>query len=142
MVSTGIATKNDQHICGFLGEYGDDSNFPGFQSMSMVDDKGNSLLGSPSLVPFPNQGTSNFTGSTTGSTADRLGDESLHDHRCDLQWNNWICDLSRIDQSRLCFLGPSSLSAALSQVRRRQTSSIRLTLRLPGQVARKSLANR
>ena len=33
----------------------------------MVDEKGNALPGSPALVPFLNQGTSNFTGSTTGA---------------------------------------------------------------------------
>ena len=67
-VSTGIASKNNQHICGFIGEYGDDSSFPGAQFMSMVDEKGNPLVGSPSLVLFLNQGTSNFTGSTSSST--------------------------------------------------------------------------
>ena len=65
--STGITTRNNQHICGFIGEYGDNSSFPGAQFLTMVDEKGNALPGSPALVPFLNQGTSNFIGSTTGA---------------------------------------------------------------------------
>jgi hypothetical protein len=66
---TGITAKNGQHLCGWVGEYGDDSPFPGAQFVEMVDDKGNPLPGSPALVQTPNQGTANFTGWTTiGST--------------------------------------------------------------------------
>ena len=67
--ATGIATHNGQKICGLVVENGSDSNFPGSQAIAMVDSTGASLTGSPALVPFLNQGvTSNFTGSTTGST--------------------------------------------------------------------------
>ena len=66
--STGIATHNGQHICGWIVENGADSNFPGSQAIEMVDNQGNSLTGSPALVPFPNQGTSDFVGSTSGAT--------------------------------------------------------------------------
>ena len=65
---TGITTKSGQHICGMIGEYGDDSPFPGAQFLTMVDDKGNPLPGAPALVPYLNQGTANFTGFTTVSS--------------------------------------------------------------------------
>jgi hypothetical protein len=65
--SIGIATHNNQHICGWIVEEGDDSNTPGFQSIEMVDDKGNPLTGSPSLVPYPNQGVAAFNGSAAGA---------------------------------------------------------------------------
>ena len=57
---TGITTQNGQHICGILGEYGDNSPFPGARFRHMVDDQGNALPGAPSLVPWPNQGTANY----------------------------------------------------------------------------------
>lgn len=68
--NTGITTNNNQRICGFLGEDGDDSAspFPGAQFISMVNEKGNSLPGSPALVPWLNQGTANFTGYTLAGT--------------------------------------------------------------------------
>jgi len=66
---TGITTKNGQKLCGMIGEYGDDSPFPGAQFLEMVDDKGNPLPGSSALVPIPNQGTANFTGWTTIGSA-------------------------------------------------------------------------
>ena len=66
---TGITTKNGQHICGIIGEYGDDSPFPGAQFLEMVDDKGVALPGSPALVQTPNMGTANFTGYTTVGSA-------------------------------------------------------------------------
>jgi hypothetical protein len=60
---TGITTKSGQHICGMIGENGDDSAFPGSAFISMVDDKGNALPGSPALVTSSlNLGTANFTG--------------------------------------------------------------------------------
>lgn len=65
---TGITTKNGQHICGILGEYGDDSPFPGAQFLHMVDDQGNALPGAPALVPIPNQGSANWTGYTLANT--------------------------------------------------------------------------
>ena len=52
-----------------LGEYGDDSALPGAQFLSVVDEKGNALPGSPALVQTPNMGTANFTGFTTTSSA-------------------------------------------------------------------------
>jgi hypothetical protein len=66
---TGITTKNGQHICFMLGEYGDDSPLPGAQFLSMVDEKGNPLPGSPALVQTPNMGTANFTAATTIGSA-------------------------------------------------------------------------
>jgi hypothetical protein len=63
----GITAKNNQHFCALVGEYGDESPFPGAQFMAAVDEKGNPLPGSPSLIPFLNQGTSNFVGSTSGA---------------------------------------------------------------------------
>ena len=65
---TGITTKNGQKICGIIGEYGDDSLFPGAQFLEMVDDKGNPLPGSPAFVQTPNMGTTNFTGFTIINT--------------------------------------------------------------------------
>jgi hypothetical protein len=61
---TGVTLKNGQHVCGWLVENGDDTAFPGSQSLEIVDEKGNSVPGSPALVPYLNQGTSNFTGYT------------------------------------------------------------------------------
>ena len=67
---TGITTKNGQHICGIIGEYGDDLPFPGAQFIEMVDAiKGAALPGSPALVQTPNMGTANFTGYTTVGSA-------------------------------------------------------------------------
>jgi hypothetical protein len=66
---TGITTNNGQHICGIIGEYGDDSPFPGAQFMSIVDEKGNALPGAPALVQNPNMGTADFIGSTSASSA-------------------------------------------------------------------------
>ena len=63
--ATGITSKNGQHFCGIVGEYGADSAFPGAQFASFVDDRGNALPGAPALVPWLNQGTANFTGYTT-----------------------------------------------------------------------------
>lgn len=63
---TGITTRNGQHICGMIGEYGDDSSFPGAPFLTMVDEKGNALPGSPALIPYLNQGTANFTGFIAG----------------------------------------------------------------------------
>ena len=67
---TGITTTPGQHICGIIGEYGDDSasKFPGAQFIHMVDDKGNALNGAPALVPWLNRGTANATGYTVAST--------------------------------------------------------------------------
>ena len=65
---TEITTHNGQHICALLGEYGDNSPFPGAHFMHMVDDKGNALPGAPALVPWTNQGTANFTGYTQAGT--------------------------------------------------------------------------
>ena len=45
--NTGINVKNNQHICGIVGEYGADSAFPGAQYVHMVDDNGNALNGAP-----------------------------------------------------------------------------------------------
>ena len=68
---TGITTHNNQKMCMLVGEAGDDSSFPGGQYMMMVDDKGNSLPGSPVQIPYPNQGIASFTGYTvtTGQPA-------------------------------------------------------------------------
>jgi hypothetical protein len=67
--STGITTRNNQHVCFWIVENGDDSNFPGSQTIEMSDDKGNALPGSPAVVPFLNQGfTSTYTSLTTGSS--------------------------------------------------------------------------
>ena len=63
--ATGITSKNGQHFCGIVGEYGADSAFPGAQFASFVDDRGNALPGAPALVPWLNQGTANFTGYAT-----------------------------------------------------------------------------
>ena len=63
--STGIATHNGQHICGWIVENGDNSSFPGSQAIEMVDNTGASLTGSPALVTYPNQGQESFTGSIT-----------------------------------------------------------------------------
>jgi hypothetical protein len=65
---TGITTKNGQHICGMLVENGDDSAFPGSAALSMTDDKGNALPGSPALVPNLNQATAFFNGYTVAGT--------------------------------------------------------------------------
>jgi hypothetical protein len=62
---TGINVTNGQHICGIVGEYGDDSNFPGAQFAAFVDRDGNALSGAPATVPWLNQGTALFTGTTT-----------------------------------------------------------------------------
>jgi hypothetical protein len=62
--ATGVTVKNGQHVCGWLVENGDDSDFPGSQSLEMVDDKGNALPGSPALVPYLNQGTASQIGYT------------------------------------------------------------------------------
>ena len=59
---TGITTKSGQHICGMIGENGDDLAYPGSAWLTLVDDKGNALPGSPALVPNLNQSTANFTG--------------------------------------------------------------------------------
>ena len=67
-VATGITSKNGQHFCGIVGEYGADSAFPGAQFASFVDDRGNALPGAPALVPWLNQGTANFTGYVTVGT--------------------------------------------------------------------------
>jgi hypothetical protein len=76
---TGITTKAGQHVCGIIGEYGDDSPFPGAHFLSMVDDKGNVLPGAPALVQTPNMGTADFIGSTSiGSTT--LNVSALNPH--------------------------------------------------------------
>ena len=64
----GITTHNGDHICSVMGEYGDDSAFPGAQFFSMTDIKGNALTGSPALVPYSNMGTASATGSTTNGS--------------------------------------------------------------------------
>ena len=67
---TGITTKNGQHICGFMGEYGDDLPFPGAQFLEMVDAvTGAALPGSPALIQIPNMGTASLTGWTTVSSS-------------------------------------------------------------------------
>ena len=66
--STGITTKQGQHFCGIIGEYGDDSPFPGAQFASFVDRDGTPLQGAPALVPWLNQGTANVTGFITAGT--------------------------------------------------------------------------
>ena len=68
--ATGITAKNGQHICGFIGEMGDDatSPFPGGQFVHMVDDKGNPLPGAPAVFPWLNQGTANATGYVLANT--------------------------------------------------------------------------
>ena len=53
---TGVTLKSGQHVCGWLVENGDDTAFPGSQSLEIVDDKGNTVPGSPALVPLPQQG--------------------------------------------------------------------------------------
>jgi hypothetical protein len=65
---TGITTKNGQHICGMLVENGDDSAFPGSAALSIVDDRGNALPGSPALVPNLNQATAFFNGYIVAGT--------------------------------------------------------------------------
>jgi hypothetical protein len=67
-MATGITTQNGQHFCGIVGEYGADSPFPGAQFVAMVDRNGNSLPGSPALVPWLNQGAVTFTGYTVAGT--------------------------------------------------------------------------
>ena len=59
---TGITTKNGQHGCGLLTQYGDESAFPGAQAIAMIDDAGNPFPGSPALVPWLNLGDANATG--------------------------------------------------------------------------------
>ncbi len=59
---TGVTSHNGQKFCAIVGEYGPDSNFPGAQFASFVDDKGNALPGAPALVPYLNEGAANFTG--------------------------------------------------------------------------------
>jgi hypothetical protein len=73
----GITTKNGQHICSFMGEYGDDSPTPGFQFAEMSDEKGNALPGSPALVTIPNMATANFTGATN-TTAQSSSSQALN----------------------------------------------------------------
>ena len=63
--ATGVTTKNNQHFCAIVGENGADSPFPGSQYFSAVDDHGNPLPGAPSLIPYLNQGVTNFTGYVT-----------------------------------------------------------------------------
>ena len=65
---SGITASPGKHFCGIVGEYGPDSSFPGAQFVSLVDDKGVALSGSPALVPWLNQGTANFTGYTLANT--------------------------------------------------------------------------
>ena len=59
---TGITTHNGQHFCGILDQYGDGSPTPGFQGISMVDEKGSPLNGAPALSTVPNLGVANATG--------------------------------------------------------------------------------
>lgn len=61
---TGVTLKSGQHVCGWLVENGDDTAFPGSQSLEIVDDKGNAVPGSPALVPYLNQGTASQIGYT------------------------------------------------------------------------------
>lgn len=68
--SAGITTKNGEHFCAIVGEYGADSNFPGAAYVSMVNRAGTALPGAPALLPWLNQGTSNFTGYTTPGAQD------------------------------------------------------------------------
>jgi hypothetical protein len=66
---TGVTTKTGQHICGMIGENGDDSAFPGSAYVAMVDASGTALPGSPSLITGSlNLGTANFTGYTLANT--------------------------------------------------------------------------
>ena len=65
---TGITTHNGQHFCGILDQYGDNSPTPGFQAVSMVDEKGNPLNGAPALSTIPNVGTANVTGYVVAGT--------------------------------------------------------------------------
>jgi hypothetical protein len=62
---TGILSRSGQHVCGIVGEYGDDSNFPGAAFASFVDADGNALTGAPAVVPNLNQANAFFTGSLT-----------------------------------------------------------------------------
>jgi hypothetical protein len=59
---TGITTKTAGHFCAAFGEYGLDSNNPGFAFAAFTDREGTALAGSPALVTWPNLGSANFTG--------------------------------------------------------------------------------
>lgn len=67
--ATGINVVNGQHICGIVGEYGDDSNFPGAQFIDFVDRAGNTLPGAPATVSWLNQGTALFTGTISSGSS-------------------------------------------------------------------------
>jgi hypothetical protein len=67
--ATGINVVNGQHICGVVGEYGDDSNFPGAQFASFVDRNGAALPGAPATVPWLNLGTALFTGTISSGSS-------------------------------------------------------------------------
>jgi hypothetical protein len=62
---TGILSHNGQHVCGIVGEYGDDSNFPGAQFASFVDANGSPLTGAPAVVTSLNQANAFFTATIT-----------------------------------------------------------------------------
>ncbi|HTZ67920.1 MAG TPA: hypothetical protein VMB83_10725, partial [Roseiarcus sp.] len=66
--NTGITTTPGGHFCGVVGEYGADSPTPGFQFAAFTDRDGNALPNSPTVVPWPNQGTVYFNGYTTTVT--------------------------------------------------------------------------
>ena len=66
---TGIRFKWRERVCGVFGEFGTDSNFPGGQFADYIDaNTGEELPGSPAVVPWLNQGATNFSGSVTGNT--------------------------------------------------------------------------
>jgi hypothetical protein len=65
---TGIQFKEGQRVCGLIGEFGADSNFPGAQFAKYTDITGADVPGSPAVSPWLNQGATNFTGFTTAGT--------------------------------------------------------------------------
>ena len=73
---TGIRIKAGQRVCGVVGEFGADSNFPGAQYAKYTTIDGTDLPGSPAVSPWLNQGATNFTG-WTSSTAQTAGAPAL-----------------------------------------------------------------
>jgi hypothetical protein len=65
---TGIQFKVGQRVCGVIGEFGADSNFPGAQFAKYTDIQGNDVPGSPAVSPWLNQGVTTFTGFTIAVT--------------------------------------------------------------------------
>ena len=73
---TGIQARSGQRVCGAIGEFGADSNFPGAQFAYYTTQGGTALPGSPAVSPWLNQGATNFTGFTVAG-AQSAGNPAL-----------------------------------------------------------------